>query len=313
MNRRLLVFPLRIILLALLSVLSLSAAIQGLQPIASTLAPSAAEPSPTALAPGANGHATTDTNIIAAPASCTGSSCTIISTTGWQQTPLTLQQGATFSILYTNGTWTVDKINFEKVGPDGYPSNRDSQIGAGCKVDESLPYARLLGQIGSGSAFSIGGGGTFTANASGVLALRINDLDNCLPDNDGSIVLQAQAGINCANVTEIPSTECNALVTLYNSTNGPNWLDHTGWLSTLTPCSWFGVNCLNNHVYFLNLTDNQLSGALPSQIGDFPEMLAIYMANNQLNGNIPTQLSNLTKLIDLNLSHNQLSGGFQRN
>jgi len=35
--------------------------------------------------------------------------------------------------------------------------------------------------------FSIGDGGTFKANASGPLNLRINDVDRCLVDNSGYI------------------------------------------------------------------------------------------------------------------------------
>jgi hypothetical protein len=34
----------------------------------------------------------------------------------------------------------------------------------------------------------------------------------------------------CASVTELPQSECEALVALYNSTNGPNWTQMTiGW------------------------------------------------------------------------------------
>jgi hypothetical protein len=47
---------------------------------------------------------------------------------------------------------------------------------------------------------------------------------------------QAQS-FSCASVIEIPTAECNELVTLYNSTNGANWKNNTGWLSTNTPCS----------------------------------------------------------------------------
>jgi len=47
---------------------------------------------------------------------------------------------------------------------------------------------------------------------------------------------QAQT-FSCSNVTEIPTAECDELVTLYNSTNGPNWRNKTGWLTTNRPCS----------------------------------------------------------------------------
>ena len=50
---------------------------------------------------------------------------------------------------------------------------------------------------------------------------------------------------NCATQTQIPTTECDALVALYNSTNGAGWTNNTGWLQTDTPCSWYGVTCAN--------------------------------------------------------------------
>ena len=47
----------------------------------------------------------------------------------------------------------------------------------------------------------------------------------------------------CGVVSEIPQVECEALVALYNSTDGPNWISNSGWLVTDTPCSWYGVAC----------------------------------------------------------------------
>ena len=46
--------------------------------------------------------------------------------------------------------------------------------------------------------------------------------------------------IDCSAVTEISPDECNALVALYNSTNGPNWVDNqtNNWNKTDTPCRW---------------------------------------------------------------------------
>jgi len=202
MNRRLLAFLITLITSILLLVLNDT--VQG-RPISAS--PSSlvllAEPSPTALPPGSDGNSTTDTNIVAAPAACTGSSCTVLSTLTWQQTPLTLEQGAIFTILYTSGTWTVDSrvTGFPYVGPNGYSSDIDNQITPGCKVDSSLPFARLLGQIGSGATFSVGEGGIFTANASGVLALRINDSDTCLGDNDGAITLMVANAIDLEATT----------------------------------------------------------------------------------------------------------------
>lgn len=122
--------------------------------------------------------------------SVTATDITITSTTGWQPTALTVQRGTYFGISYTSGTWTVDYRSIPYVDPDGYPPNIDKQIYQGCKYNSSLPYATLLGQIGTGPSFRVGTGGVFKASATGIISLRINDQDACLGDNDGSIVLQ---------------------------------------------------------------------------------------------------------------------------
>jgi hypothetical protein len=41
----------------------------------------------------------------------------------------------------------------------------------------------------------------------------------------------APAAFDCSTVTEIPSLECQALVALYNSTNGVHWDRAFGWLT----------------------------------------------------------------------------------
>ncbi len=117
---------------------------------------------------------------------------------------------------------------------------------------------------------------------------------------------QAQ-GFDCNNVTEIPVIECEALVALYNSTNGPNWTDNAGWLVTNTPCSWDGITCIAGQVY-LWLSDNQLSGSIPPELGNMTNLRHLRLAHNQLSGSIPPELGNMTNPTQLWLSDNQLSG-----
>jgi hypothetical protein len=35
----------------------------------------------------------------------------------------------------------------------------------------------------------------------------------------------------CANITDLPANECNALVALYTGTNGNSWYNKTNWLT----------------------------------------------------------------------------------
>jgi len=44
----------------------------------------------------------------------------------------------------------------------------------------------------------------------------------------------AQSGFQCSDTMDVPQTECEALVALYNSTNGPSWTNGTNWLTGTT-------------------------------------------------------------------------------
>ena len=65
--------------------------------------------------------------------------------------------------------------------------------------------------------------------------------------NFGAISV-AQAATNCNAVTEISLTECESLLELYNSTDSTNWTNNEGWGITNTPCSWYGIICVNGSV-----------------------------------------------------------------
>ncbi|OAD22816.1 putative leucine rich repeat protein, partial [Candidatus Thiomargarita nelsonii] len=117
-----------------------------------------------------------------------------------------------------------------------------------------------------------------------------------------------QAATDCAAVTQIPSIECEALVALYNSTDGDNWWRNDGWNVTNTPCSWYRVTCSGGHISELNLSSNKLTGSIPSELGNLTQLTVLYLYSNKLTGSIPTELGNLTYLQVLWLSGNNLTG-----
>ena len=123
-------------------------------------------------------------------------------------------------------------------------------------------------------------------------------------------VMQQPVNSNCATVTDIPQTECQALEELYRETKGRHWMNNTNWLSvtqTITPCDWYGVTCVGGHVTKLRLARNGLVGKLPSQLGNFTHLKLLRLENNALNGFIPRKICALQDtLSDANFAYNAL-------
>ena len=63
----------------------------------------------------------------------------------------------------------------------------------------------------------------------------------------------------------IPSTETDrqALVDLYEATDGSNWTSNDNWLTDQPLSEWYGVTTNGDRVAELDLADNGLSGHIP--------------------------------------------------
>ena len=112
----------------------------------------------------------------------------------------------------------------------------------------------------------------------------------------------------CSNVTDVPQLECEALVALYGSTTGAGWTDNSNWLVTTTVDDWYGVEVDSGHIISVSLEYNNLTGTIPTQIGNLSNLQYLYLYGNNLSGSIPTQLGNLSNLQRLYLLDNLLSG-----
>ncbi len=122
----------------------------------------------------------------------------------------------------------------------------------------------------------------------------------------GGVELSAQ--IDCAVQSEVPPSECEALVSLWRSTGGSGWGESFGWAETDSPCSWFGVGCSSGHVRELVLRSNNLVGQIPLSLGDLSGLRVLDLGFNVLSAAIPQQLGQLRELAFLLLDGNFLSG-----
>jgi ribosomal protein L35AE/L33A len=116
------------------------------------------------------------------------------------------------------------------------------------------------------------------------------------------------AQTDCNNVSQIPFVECEALLALYNSTNGEGWTNNKKWAVTDKPCKWYGVRCEAGHVTWLDLANNQLTGSLPTGLDTLSELVVLELQFNQLSDSIPPDLGNLDNLEHLCLNDNELCG-----
>lgn len=115
----------------------------------------------------------------------------------------------------------------------------------------------------------------------------------------------------------------DALMALYDNTDGPNWTNNSGWVdgaagTNCDPCTWYGIQCdgndrvicidldgLDDCNYAVSGPGNNLTGTIPDLDMPFLESLILY--NNTLSGTIP-DFSGLPNLTELNLAVNDLSG-----
>jgi hypothetical protein len=58
----------------------------------------------------------------------------------------------------------------------------------------------------------------------------------------------------------------------------------------------------------LNLSNNNLSGSIPKELGNMKSLRDLNLSNNNLSGSLPAEMGNLKDLEGLNLSNNQLTG-----
>lgn len=156
----------------------------------------------------------------------------------------------------------------------------------------------------------------------------------------------AKSSMNSASMQANPlpsQAEYDALLALYQSTGGANWVNNSGW-STANPNSiqyvgnWHGViTDANGHVtylllndnnlvgqvppslenlsslFWLNLRSNSLNGDLEDWLGVFPSLAVLHLANNSFTGPIPQDLGLNTSLTDIYFNRNQLSGTIPSN
>ena len=104
-------------------------------------------------------------------------------------------------------------------------------------------------------------------------------------------------------------TDREALVALYNATDGENWIKSANWLSDAPLDEWYGIQTIaDGRVGALYLSSNDLSGQIPAELGSLSFLLELELDGNDLSGEIPGELGNLSNLSYMFLQNSDLSG-----
>ena len=158
------------------------------------------------------------------------------------------------------------------------------------------------------------GAGTYTAEAT-----------TYSEGDTGSFTLTI-AGLGTTAPPGRAAVDREALIALYNTSDGPTWVNSANWLSDEPLGEWYGVTTdSGGHVTRLDLNTNQLVGEIPPELGGLSNLQWLDFGNgtfscgaqgceptspsaNRLSGEMPAELGDLANLIRLNLSANQLSG-----
>ncbi|KAJ7968725.1 Receptor-like protein kinase [Quillaja saponaria] len=104
----------------------------------------------------------------------------------------------------------------------------------------------------------------------------------------------------------------SALLALKSSftLESPHNLLSNNWSISSSVCTWIGVTCGIRHrrVTALNLTNMDLSGTIPPQLGNLTFLVDLDLTGNNFYGHLPKELAMLRRLKMINLSQNMFNG-----
>ncbi len=120
----------------------------------------------------------------------------------------------------------------------------------------------------------------------------------------GSITVHRGTQSDCE-----PLSDRKILGLFYLATGGANWTRNEGWLTDRPLGDWHGIETNDmGQVTGIYLSDNNLTGEIPLELGQSSSLERLSLFGNRLTGSIPAELGQISGLWDLDLSSNQLTG-----
>ena len=119
---------------------------------------------------------------------------------------------------------------------------------------------------------------------------RARNAHLCLPGTTAFVAWAERAAVSLPQYCN--EVDVTALESLYEATGGADWRNSGGWLASPALNEWYGVESDSlGRVVSLDLTNNELSGELPAELGHLSEMTGLRIGNNPLTGRLPLSLT----------------------
>ena len=140
---------------------------------------------------------------------------------------------------------------------------------------------------------------------------RYSDTRLCAPEDEdfgdwlATIAHHEGSGRECP-----PTSQYDILVAIYEATNGPKWLNNDNWLTDAPLGEWFGVGTdSDGQIVSLSLAYNFLQGQIPPEIGGLSSLAYLRLGGSYaLTGPLPEELFDLPELRTLSLGRFNLGG-----
>ena len=127
---------------------------------------------------------------------------------------------------------------------------------------------------------------------------------------EGRATITAMAGqVSGTSEITVENPDRAALVAFYEATSGPGWTSSDGWLGSEPLRQWYGTEIdEEGRVIGLALSDNNVVGPIPREVGDLVRLRYLHLENNGLTGRLPPELARAGDLTSLRISGNDLAG-----
>ncbi|KAB2615576.1 tyrosine-sulfated glycopeptide receptor 1-like [Pyrus ussuriensis x Pyrus communis] len=142
-----------------------------------------------------------------------------------------------------------------------------------------------------------------------MLDLGFNQITGSIPSWLGTFPKLFHVGLPCNQISgEVPKQLFGLPMLMMNASRADNYEFELPLIGGLIKNPSFMAHRTSNLQGKINLGGNNISGSIPTEIGQLGLLRELYLDNNHFSGNIPDQVSNLKNLEILNLSMNHLSG-----